>query len=74
MTRKYAPHAAVGMHLTCWDWQGNTQACAKDYAILGAQNADFLVADVSDRDAGWYAEPRTGAATCSGRTRRPPPS
>ena len=61
MTRKYAPHAAVGMHLTCWDWQGNTQACAKDYAILGAQNADFLVADVSDRDAGWYAEPAHGS-------------
>jgi len=62
MTRKYAPNAAVGLHLTCWDWQGNTQKCVKDYASLGAQNADFLVADVSDRDAGWYAQPAHGGS------------
>jgi hypothetical protein len=60
MARKYAPNTAVGMHLTCWDWQTNTQGCTKDYANLGAQNADFLVADVSDRDAGWYAQPEHG--------------
>jgi hypothetical protein len=50
----------VGLHLTCWDWPGNMQKCAKDYAALGAKNADFLVADVSDRDAGWYAQPAHG--------------
>jgi hypothetical protein len=55
MARKYAPNAGVGLHLTCWDWQSNTSGCAKDYQALGAQNADFLVSDVSDRDAGWYA-------------------
>jgi hypothetical protein len=60
MAHKYAPNTTVGMHLTCWDWQSNTQGCAKDYASLGAQNADFLVADVSDRDAGWYAQPAHG--------------
>ena len=60
MARKYAPNTAVGMHLTCWDWQTNTQACVKDYASLGARNADFLVSDVSDRDAGWYALPAHG--------------
>jgi hypothetical protein len=62
MTRKYAPNAAVGLHLTCWDWQGNIGRCAKDYVSLGAQNADFLVADVSDRDAGWYALPAHGGS------------
>lgn len=60
MAHKYAPNTTVGMHLSCWDWQSNTQGCAKDYAKLGAQNADFLVADVSDRDAGWYAQPAHG--------------
>ena len=60
MARKYAPNTTVGMHLSCWDWQTNTQGCVTDYANLGAQNADFLVADVSDRDAGWYALPEHG--------------
>ncbi|THA50658.1 RICIN domain-containing protein [Streptomyces sp. A1136] len=60
MARTYAPNATVGMHLSCWDWPDNTQGCAKDYASLGARNADFLVADVSDRDAGWYAQPAHG--------------
>ncbi|WP_338058747.1 RICIN domain-containing protein [Streptomyces griseofuscus] len=60
MAHKYAPHTAVGLHLTCWDWQNNTQGCVKDYASLGAQNADLLVTDVSDRDAGWYAQPAHG--------------
>ncbi|MFH8383474.1 RICIN domain-containing protein [Kitasatospora sp. NPDC018058] len=60
MAHKYAPNTGVGMHLTCWDWQTNTQGCIKDYASLGAQNADFLVSDVSDRDAGWYAQPAHG--------------
>ena len=25
MARKYAPNTGVGLHLTCWDWQSNTQ-------------------------------------------------
>jgi hypothetical protein len=62
MTRKYAPNTAVGLHLSCFDWQSNTQKCVKDYADLGAQNADFLVSDVSDRDAGWYAQPAHGGS------------
>ncbi|MFF1482579.1 RICIN domain-containing protein [Streptomyces sp. NPDC058301] len=60
MAHKYAPNTTVGFHLSCWDWQSNTQKCVKDYANLGAQNADFLVADVSDRDAGWYAQSAHG--------------
>ncbi|NUR03158.1 MAG: lectin [Streptomyces sp.] len=62
MAHKYAPNTAVGLHLTCWDWQTATPACVKDYAKLGAQNADFLVTDVSDRDAGWYAQPAHGGS------------
>jgi hypothetical protein len=60
MARKYAPNVSVSLHLTCWDWQTSTSGCVKDYQALGAQNADFLVTDVSDRDAGWYAEPAHG--------------
>ncbi|WP_413254467.1 RICIN domain-containing protein [Streptomyces europaeiscabiei] len=60
MAHKYAPNTKVGFHLSCWDWQNNTQGCVKDYANLGAKNADFLVADVSDRDAGWYAKKENG--------------
>jgi hypothetical protein len=60
MARKYAPNTTVGMHLSCWDWQTNTQGCGTFYLDLGATQADFLVADVSDRDAGWYAQPAHG--------------
>ncbi|SED36518.1 Ricin-type beta-trefoil lectin domain-like [Streptomyces sp. 3213] len=60
MTRKYAPNAGVGLHLSCFDWESNLQKCVKDYADLGAKNADFLVSDVSDRDAGWYAQSAHG--------------
>jgi hypothetical protein len=62
MAHKYAPNTEVGLHLTCWNWQSDVQGCVKDYASLGAQNADFLVADVSDRDAGWYALPANGGS------------
>ncbi|WIM96995.1 RICIN domain-containing protein [Actinoplanes oblitus] len=60
MAHKYAPNTTVGFHLSCWDWPSNTQGCVKDYEKLGARNADFLVADVSDRDAGWYAQSAHG--------------
>ncbi|SPF06956.1 RICIN domain-containing protein [Streptomyces sp. MA5143a] len=60
MAHKYAPNAAVGLHLSCFDWESNLHKCVKDYADLGARKADFLVTDVSDRDAGWYAQPAHG--------------
>jgi hypothetical protein len=62
MARKYAPNTVVGLHLSCFDWQSNIQKCINDYADLGAKNADFLVSDVSDRDAGWYAQPAHGGS------------
>ncbi|MER5642852.1 hypothetical protein ABT095_38715 [Kitasatospora sp. NPDC002227] len=61
MGHKYAPNTGVGLHLSCFDWQQNTPQCAKDYTDLGAKNADFLVTDVTDRDAGWYALPAHGS-------------
>ncbi len=60
MAHKYAPNTGAGFHLTCWDWQSNMQKCVNDYSDLGAKSADFLVADVVDRDAGWYAKPENG--------------
>ncbi|MFE3037848.1 RICIN domain-containing protein [Streptomyces canus] len=62
MGHKYAPNTAVGLHLSCFDWETDVQKCEKDYADLGAKNADFLVTDVSDRDAGWYAQPEHGGS------------
>ncbi|KUO06976.1 lectin [Streptomyces sp. DSM 15324] len=62
MAHKYAPNTAVGLHLSCFDWESNLQKCVKDYADLGASNADFLATDVSDRDAGWYAQPAHGGS------------
>ncbi|WP_078661667.1 RICIN domain-containing protein [Streptomyces sp. NRRL B-24484] len=61
MGHKYAPNTGIGLHLSCFDWQQNTPQCVKDYADLGAKNADFLVTDVTDRDAGWYALPAHGS-------------
>jgi hypothetical protein len=60
MAHQYAPNATAGMHISCWDWQTNTQSCGRFYVDLGATAADFLVSDVSDRDAGWYAQPQNG--------------
>ena len=56
MTRKYAPNARVGIHATDWTWQSNDVAAFSKFMLaLGAQNGDFMTADVDDRDAGWYA-------------------
>ena len=56
MARKYAPNTAVGLHLTCWDWPGNVDKCAKDYVTLGGKGADFLVGEVESTDAGLNAK------------------
>ena len=68
MTRKYAPNAKVGLHASGWsssiDVLGNKDAgvslaaeAQKTAAFLlacGAGSADFVVSDMSDRDAGYY--------------------
>ncbi|MDB6082888.1 MAG: hypothetical protein JWN43_769 [Gammaproteobacteria bacterium] len=53
MARKYAPKAYVGFPPS--DWGGNTPADVVDFMNdLGAQNADFIVAETLDRDAGCF--------------------
>ena len=68
MVRKYAPNARVGLHASGWgtkvDVLQNASASldvAAEGAKLGrflvecgADLGDFVVADMSDRDAGWY--------------------
>jgi len=68
MTRKYAPHAKVGLHASAWstnvDVSLNTSATldvaaearktAAFLAACGEASADFVVVETSDRDAGYY--------------------
>ena len=68
MVRKYAPNAKVGLHASAWgsdiDVSLNTDSsldvpaeAAKVANFLvgcGAANADFVVVEASDRDAGYY--------------------
>jgi Ricin-type beta-trefoil lectin domain-like len=57
MARKYAPNSQVGLHASDWNFQSNDYAAFAQFMIaLGAKSGDFLVMDVSDRDAGWYAK------------------
>jgi len=68
MVRVYAPNAKVGLHASAWgtkmDVFGNSDAkldvaaeaqkMATFLTALGAKDGDFIVADPSDRDAGYY--------------------
>jgi len=57
MVRKYAPHAAVGLHASPWNYLagGNGEATGRYMLALGAADGDFVVTDPSDRDAAWYS-------------------
>jgi hypothetical protein len=69
IVRKYAPNALVGLHASSWgtlrpalangdpsfDVVGEANKLGDFLLGCGAANGDFVVADVSDRDAG-YAE------------------
>jgi hypothetical protein len=68
MVRKYAPHALVGLHASAWstdiDVSGNTsttldvagqaQMTAAFLSECGESEADLVVVETSDRDAGYY--------------------
>jgi len=56
MARKYAPNAAVGLHVSPWTYtaSGDAEVVAKFMNALGAGEGDFIVTDPSDRDAGYY--------------------
>lgn len=53
MAHKYAPNVGAGMHASCFDYQTDPQGCVNFLKIM-TRDADFMVSDVSDRDAGWY--------------------
>jgi hypothetical protein len=62
MAHKYAPHAYVGFPPS--GWGGKTEADVVDFMnAIGAQNADFIVEQALDRDAGCY---EAGASYCGG--------
>jgi hypothetical protein len=62
MARKYAPKAYVGFPPSSWG--GRTNADVVNYMnAVGAQNADFVVEQTLDRDAGCY---EAGASGCTG--------
>ncbi len=68
MARVYAPNAKVGLHASAWgtsmdvfgnsdaklDVPGEAQKMVTFLTALGARDGDFIVSDVSDRDAGFY--------------------
>lgn len=68
MVRKYAPNARVGLHASGWgtkidvllnrnvslDVAGEGMKLGRFLLDCGAALGDFVVADMSDRDAGWY--------------------
>jgi hypothetical protein len=69
MTRKYAPSAKVGLHASAWgtkmdvlenadpafDVAAEAHKLGTFLLAAGAGDGDFVAADMSDRDAGWYA-------------------
>ncbi|MGC2221078.1 MAG: hypothetical protein WA624_01230, partial [Methylocella sp.] len=62
MARKYAPKAYVGFPYSSWG-AATTADVVAFMSALGAQNADFIVAQTLDRDAGCF-EVQDAAADC----------
>jgi len=54
MARQYAPKAYVGFPPSDWGANGNVPTVAAYMKALGAANADFIVAETLDRDAGCF--------------------
>ena len=73
MVRQHAPNAKVGLHASAWgtnwdvllnrdtsfDVQGHGRKLGQFLVSAGADLGDFVVADMSDRDAGCYAHGNT---------------
>jgi hypothetical protein len=69
MARKYAPGAKIGLHASPWgtnidvhlnqdptfDIAGEARKLGTFLRAMGASEGDFLVVEISDRDAGYYA-------------------
>jgi hypothetical protein len=59
MARKYAPNAYVGFPPS--DWNNNQPSVIAFMNTIGAQHADFIVAQTLDRDAGCYEADATAS-------------
>ena len=69
MARQYAPRAYVGFPPSDWGANGNVPAVVSYMQALGAQNADFIVAETLDRDAGCFEKsPQPPECVRSGAT------
>lgn len=57
MARQLAPNVTVGLHASPWNYRvpGDAATVGQFMKALGADSADFVATDPSDRDAGWYA-------------------
>jgi hypothetical protein len=66
--RTYAPKVRMGFPPSLWS--GNPNATGTFMAKLGADKADFIVAQTSDRDAGCFEVP-TPVDECAGRGNGP---
>jgi hypothetical protein len=66
--RTYAPKARMGFPPSLWS--GDANATGSFMAKLGADKADFIVAQTSDRDAGCFEVP-TPVDECAGRGNGP---
>ncbi len=64
MARKYAPKAYVGFPPSDWASPNNNAALFAFMNAIGAQHADFIVAQTMDRDPGCY-ETMNAAYDCS---------
>jgi hypothetical protein len=76
MTRKYAPNARVALHASAWstkidvamntnaslDVAGEAKKTATFLAACGESDADYIVVETSDRDAGYYQTVQNRAA------------
>ncbi|MFC6986874.1 RICIN domain-containing protein [Streptomyces cirratus] len=74
MAHKYAPNTGAGLHLTCWDWQNNTQPASRTTRPSGRRTP-------TSWPPTWWTATRAGtrcrrtvAVTPSGTTRGPPPN
>ena len=63
LAHTYAPHTVIGFHAS--RWAGTPAAIVRFFRAIGADQADFVVTDMLDRDAGCW-EARTDPL-CQGK-------
>lgn len=66
MARHYAPKAAIGFPPSTWGANNDIPAVVAWMNRVGAQNADFIVAQTLDRDAGCFEAQDAGSSCAIG--------